>query len=98
MLIGAIAGIVCDGAKETCAYKLSTAAATAIEYAYLVVKEGVSLPCSMGIVANEIEDTFKKLGKLNWIRSLQRIPKWYPALTQSETTKWSFFFSSSLTR
>ena len=31
----------------------------------MVVKEGVSLPCSMGIVASEIEDTFKKLEKLN---------------------------------
>jgi len=33
--------------------------------------------------------------KMSWIRSLQRVPKWYPLLIQSETTKWSFFFLRS---
>lgn len=64
-VIGTLAGIVCDGAKESCAYKLSTATATAIEYAYLSKEKKVFIPCANGIVSHTIEDTFKKLGKLN---------------------------------
>jgi len=64
-VIGALAGIVCDGAKESCAYKLSTAAAAAIEYAYLSKEKKVFIPRANGIVSHAIEDTFEKLGRLN---------------------------------
>ena len=64
-LLGALAGIVCDGAKESCAYKLSTATATAIKYAYLAKKKKVFIPRANGIVSNTIEHTFQKLGQLN---------------------------------
>lgn len=64
-VIGALAGIVCDGAKESCAYKLSTATAAAIEYAYLSKEKKVFIPRANGIVSYTIEDTFKKLGQLN---------------------------------
>lgn len=64
-VIGALAGIVCDGAKESCAYKISTATATAIEYAYLSKEKKVFIPRANGIVSHTIEDTFKKLGRLN---------------------------------
>ncbi len=64
-VVGALAGIVCDGAKESCAYKLSTAAAAAIELGYLAVKMHASVPFGMGIVGNRIEDTIRNLGKLN---------------------------------
>ncbi len=64
-VIGALAGVVCDGAKESCAYKLSTATSTAIEYAYLAKEKQVYIPEVLGIVSNTIEDTFEKLGKLN---------------------------------
>lgn len=64
-VLGALAGIVCDGAKESCAYKLSTATATAIEYAYLAMKKKVFIPRANGIVSHTIEHTFQKLGQLN---------------------------------
>lgn len=64
-VLGALAGIVCDGAKESCAYKLSTATATAIEYAYLATKKKVFIPPANGIVSHNIEHTFAKLGQLN---------------------------------
>jgi L-cysteine desulfidase len=64
-VVGALAGIVCDGAKESCAYKLSTAAAAAIEYGYLATEKGVYIPDKMGIIAEKVEDTFKNLGELN---------------------------------
>ncbi|HBT17601.1 MAG TPA: serine dehydratase subunit alpha family protein [Firmicutes bacterium] len=64
-VLGALAGIVCDGAKESCAYKLSTATATAIEYAYLSTKKKVFIPRGNGIVSHTIEHTFEKLGQLN---------------------------------
>jgi L-cysteine desulfidase len=64
-VLGALAGIVCDGAKESCAYKLSTATATAIEYAYLATKKKVFIPRANGIVSHTIEHTFAKLGQLN---------------------------------
>ena len=34
-MVGAISGMVCDGAKGGCAYKLSTAASEAVIQAYL---------------------------------------------------------------
>ena len=64
-VLGALAGIVCDGAKESCAYKLSTATATAIEYAFLATKKKVFIPRGNGIVSHTIEHTFEKLGQLN---------------------------------
>jgi L-cysteine desulfidase len=63
-MIGTQACILCDGAKESCAYKLGNAAATAVHTAYLAL-DGVSLPQGEGIVGHTIEDTFKNLGALN---------------------------------
>jgi L-cysteine desulfidase len=56
--------MVCDGAKESCAYKLSTSAAMAIQFAYLAM-EGAYVPAGMGIVGNTIEGTVENLGLLN---------------------------------
>ncbi len=64
-VLGALAGIVCDGAKESCGYKLSTATSTAIEYAYLAKEKGVFIPRRNGIIAGTIEETFQYLGQLN---------------------------------
>ncbi|HWP80621.1 MAG TPA: L-serine ammonia-lyase, iron-sulfur-dependent, subunit alpha [Candidatus Acidoferrum sp.] len=63
-LIGTLGGMFCDGAKESCALKLSTAAMTAVQFAYLAA-EGVGLPAGVGIIGNTIEDTFYNLGQLN---------------------------------
>jgi L-cysteine desulfidase len=64
-VIGGLAGVVCDGAKESCAYKLSNATASAIEYAFLAKEKNVYIPKSMGIVSHSIEATFENLSRLN---------------------------------
>lgn len=64
-VLGALAGVVCDGAKASCAYKVSTASAAALEYAYLAREKKVFIPASEGIVSSKIEDTFKGLARLN---------------------------------
>ena len=63
-LIGTLGGMFCDGAKESCAYKLSTAAAMAIRFAYMAM-DGCGLQAGIGILGNTIEDTFYNLGQLN---------------------------------
>ncbi len=64
-VIGVLTGIVCDGAKESCAYKLSTATGTAIEYAWLAKAGRAFVPESMGIISGNIEQTIANLEKLN---------------------------------
>ncbi|MBN1580906.1 MAG: serine dehydratase subunit alpha family protein [Anaerolineae bacterium] len=61
---GTFAGILCDGAKVSCAYKISTAISAAVQFAYLAV-DSVYVPEGDGIVAGTIEDTFSYLGQLN---------------------------------
>lgn len=63
-VIGTLGGMFCDGAKESCAYKLSTAASMAIQFAYLAM-EGCYLPPSVGIIGPTIEKTFEHMGRLN---------------------------------
>lgn len=63
-VIGTIGGMFCDGAKESCAYKLSTAVSAAVQFAYLAM-QGCSIPASVGIIGPTIEDTFKNMGRLN---------------------------------
>ncbi len=65
MAIGTLAGIVCDGAKESCAYKLSLAAAVGIEFAFLSKEKGVFVPGQAGIISDDVEITIEKSGKLN---------------------------------
>jgi L-cysteine desulfidase len=63
-VIGTLGGMFCDGAKESCAYKLSTAAYMAVQFAYLAL-ENCHIPPSVGVVGPTIEKTFANLGKLN---------------------------------
>jgi L-cysteine desulfidase len=62
--IGSLACILCDGAKESCAYKISASVATAIQSAFLAL-EGAYIPAGMGILGDTIEETFENLGVLN---------------------------------
>ncbi len=62
--LGTFAGVLCDGAKVSCAYKISTAISAAIQFAYLAC-DGVYVPEGDGIVAKTIEETFAYLGQLN---------------------------------
>lgn len=43
-VLGTIGGMLCDGAKISCAYKLSTAAALAVQAAYLSLEGCCVLP------------------------------------------------------
>jgi len=63
-VIGTLSGMLCDGAKESCAYKLSTSASLAIQCAFAAM-EGASIPGGMGIVGPSIEESFVNLGQLN---------------------------------
>jgi L-cysteine desulfidase len=63
-VVATLAGMVCDGAKESCAYKIGTAAAVAVQAGYLAV-EGVHVPDGIGLVGGSVKETFENLGRLN---------------------------------
>jgi L-cysteine desulfidase len=63
-VIGTFSGMLCDGAKLSCAYKVSTVASTAVQFAQLALA-GAFVPKGDGIVGEEIEDTIRNLGILN---------------------------------
>lgn len=63
-VIGTLGGMFCDGAKNSCAYKLSTAAAMAVQAAYLAM-EDCYVPAGEGIIGQTIEQTFANIGRLN---------------------------------
>ena len=64
LILGNIAGILCDGAKHGCALKAATSARTGVEAAFLVI-EGVTIPDSDGIVGNDLPDS------MSFLRTLQ---------------------------
>ncbi len=63
-VIGTIGGMFCDGAKISCAYKLSTAAFLAVQAAYLAMSD-CFVPAGVGIIGESIEQTFANIGRLN---------------------------------
>lgn len=64
-LLCSLCGILCDGAKETCAFKLSTGVSSAIEYAWLAVNNNFGPPPVNGILSGTIEKTFAAMGRIN---------------------------------
>ncbi len=61
-MVGTLTGMVCDGAKGGCAFKLSTASSEAIIQAKLSMAN-VVIGDLDGIISLEVEDTIKNLGK-----------------------------------
>lgn len=61
-MVGALAGMVCDGAKGGCAFKLSTASSEAIIQAKLAMAN-VFINDTDGIVNPVVEQTIKNLGE-----------------------------------
>ena len=59
-----LAGIICDGAKSGCAFKLSTAAGTAVQAA-LFALQGVRVMETDGIIGASLEKTTQNLGALS---------------------------------
>lgn len=60
-LLGNITGIICDGAKGGCAFKLATSAGESLTAAFLAKRE-IAIQQPEGIVAGNIEDSIKNLG------------------------------------
>ena len=63
-VIGTFAGLLCDGAKESCAFKVTTTIGAAVDLAMLALA-GAYVPDGNGIVGLSIDDTFANLGRLN---------------------------------
>jgi L-cysteine desulfidase len=63
-LIEDLAGVICDGAKNSCALKLATAAGTAVQSA-LFSLHGINVNSSDGIIATTPEKTMQNIGKLS---------------------------------
>jgi L-cysteine desulfidase len=62
-MVGAMAGIICDGAKSSCAMKALMAVGLALDSSYLSM-ENVRIPFGDGIVGNDVTDTLKNLQKI----------------------------------
>lgn len=60
-MIGNLSGMICDGAKAGCAYKLASAAGAAIQSA-LFVKYGSVIPNLNGIIGTTVEESIRNLG------------------------------------
>lgn len=63
-LIGDLAGVICDGAKESCALKVGTAAGTAVQAALLATR-GISVRPNCGLIGERVEETVEGLGLLS---------------------------------
>lgn len=62
-MLANLTGMVCDGAKGSCAIKLSTSASEAVVSAYLALNN-VIVPSNTGIIGKTVEDTINNLGIL----------------------------------
>lgn len=63
-LVSDLAGVICDGAKESCSFKLATAAGTAVQSA-LFALHGIDVKATDGIIALSPEQTMKNVGELS---------------------------------
>ena len=62
-MIGDISGMICDGAKTSCAMKVSSSASSAVKSA-LMALDGIRVTGNEGIVANDVDDTIRNLSLL----------------------------------
>jgi len=63
-IVSCLAGMICDGGKVGCALKLCASAGMAWQCA-LLAREGVGVPPGNGIVASNLQDTLKNLGRVS---------------------------------
>lgn len=63
-MVGDLSGIICDGAKGSCAMKVSTAASAAVKAA-LLANSGMRVGATDGIVAESAEDSIANLAALS---------------------------------
>ncbi|QNU68659.1 serine dehydratase subunit alpha family protein [Ruminiclostridium herbifermentans] len=63
-VIGSIGGMLCDGAKESCAFKVSFAAECAVISANMAMnKNGIRTGC--GIITDDIDENIRNIGLIN---------------------------------
>lgn len=62
--LGDVSGIICDGAKSSCAMKIATTIYAAFD-SYLLASNGKYLHGGDGIIADDIEQTLVNIGKLS---------------------------------
>lgn len=62
-MLANLTGMVCDGAKGSCAIKLSTSASEAVISAYLALSD-IIVPNNTGIIGDTVEETIGNLGML----------------------------------
>ncbi len=62
-MVGNVAGMICDGAKSSCALKVATAVSAGIQ-AVLLALDGTVVPGNEGIVDDDIESCIANLGRL----------------------------------
>ena len=62
-MVGSISGMICDGAKNGCAYKLALASGWAVQSALLALK-GAIINNADGIIDPDFKQLFKNLGYL----------------------------------
>ena len=62
-MVGAMAGIICDGAKSGCAMKALMAVGLALDSSCLSM-ENIRIPSGDGIMGNEVLDTLRNLQKI----------------------------------
>ncbi|MBS4534076.1 serine dehydratase subunit alpha family protein [Clostridium sp. D2Q-14] len=63
-MIANVSGMICDGAKGSCALKVSTSASVAIQSAFLSMNDAIA-PEKNGIISETSEETIKNLGLLS---------------------------------
>lgn len=61
--LGTLFGLTCDGAKRGCALKAATGTMVALQSSELALKN-INVPCGNGIVAENVEETIKRVGVL----------------------------------
>lgn len=59
-----LAGVICDGAKAGCAFKLATAGGTAVQ-ASLFALQGITVQATDGIIGASLEQTTQNIGELS---------------------------------
>lgn len=62
-MLANLTGMICDGAKETCALKLATSAEEAVISAYLANKN-IMPEGNMGIIGDTVEKSIRNIGEL----------------------------------
>jgi L-cysteine desulfidase len=62
-VVGAIGGVICDGAKFGCSLKLASGVGVALESAFLAMK-GVSIPPRDGVVCDCADETIHAIGRI----------------------------------